>query len=199
VARPFFTRSHERPADVSIDPSASWEPTSPVTRLITVEDAPELASLLRDNRDFMASWEPLREPSYFTSQGQVETIRAALAEHGRGGNLPHVIVADGHVVGRITLNGIVRGAFQSCSVGYWVGEAWNGRGLASEALGEIVAIAFGELGLHRIQAETLLHNIASQRVLAHHGFERFGMAPKYLNIAGQWQDHEMYQLIRNDP
>jgi ribosomal-protein-alanine N-acetyltransferase len=169
-----------------------------VTRLVTVEDGPALAALLVENQDFMAPWEPHREASYFTTEGQVETIRATLAEHGRGGNLPLVIVADGRVVGRITLNGIVRGAFQSCNVGYWVGQAWNGRGLASAALGEVIAIAFGELGLHRVQAETLHHNIASQRVLAHHGFERFGMAPKYLNIAGQWQDHVMYQLVRND-
>ena len=52
-----------------------------------------------------------------------------------------------------------------------------------------------ELGLHRIQAGTLLHNVRSQRVLERTGFVRFGMAPAYLNIAGQWQDHALYQIV----
>lgn len=51
------------------------------------------------------------------------------------------------------------------------------------------------LGLHRLQAETLVHNIASQRVLEKNGFSRYGMAPEYLKIDGAWQDHLMYQRI----
>jgi ribosomal-protein-alanine N-acetyltransferase len=54
-------------------------------------------------------------------------------------------------------------------------------------------VAFVELELHRIEAGTLLDNVASQRVLERNGFVRFGVAPGYLNIAGRWQDHAMYQ------
>jgi ribosomal-protein-alanine N-acetyltransferase len=89
----------------------------------------------------------------------------------------------------------VRGAFQSCSLGYWVSADANGRGLATRAVREIAGIAFGGLGLHRIQAATLLDNARSQRVLERNGFVRIGMAPAYLNIAGRWQDHFLYQLI----
>lgn len=52
-----------------------------------------------------------------------------------------------------------------------------------------------ELRLHRLEASTLLHNIGSQRVLEKAGFERIGMAPKYLRIAGEWQDHALFQII----
>jgi len=71
----------------------------------------------------------------------------------------------------------------------------NCRGLASAAVRHIIQVAFGELGLHRIQAETLPHNVRSQRVLERTGFTRFGMAPAYLRIAGRWQDHIMWQLV----
>jgi ribosomal-protein-alanine N-acetyltransferase len=106
----------------------------------------------------------------------------------------------GELAGRITLNGIVRGPFQSCSVGYWVGAAFTRRGLATAALREIIGIAFADvgqqgLGLHRIQAETLLDNVPSQRVLERAGFSRIGMAPEYLKIAGRWQDMLLFQLI----
>jgi [ribosomal protein S5]-alanine N-acetyltransferase len=64
---------------------------------------------------------------------------------------------------------------------------------------DIVGVAFGELNLHRVQAETLVYNVRSQRVLEHNGFVRIGMAPAYLNIAGRWQDHILYQVVKGAP
>jgi [ribosomal protein S5]-alanine N-acetyltransferase len=167
-------------------------------RLITPDDAPALAQLLRLNRDFLAPWEPLRADDYFTEDAQRIGIQDALREHEQGRNLPLVMVdEEASVIGRITLNGIVRGAFQSCSVGYWVGQPEGGRGVATAALKQVISVAFGELGLHRIQGETLLDNFASQKVLERNGFVRIGMAPEYLKIAGRWQDVILYQLIND--
>jgi ribosomal-protein-alanine N-acetyltransferase len=75
----------------------------------------------------------------------------------------------------------------------------NGLGRATAAVHEIVRVAFEDLGLHRVQAETLLHNVRSQRLLERNGFIRFGLAPAYLNIAGKWQDHVMYQVVKTLP
>jgi [ribosomal protein S5]-alanine N-acetyltransferase len=168
-----------------------------VTRLVTPEDAPALAELVRVNREFLAPWEPIRSENYFTADGQRALIRADLEQYDQGSKMPHVIIDDsGRVIGRIALNGVVRGAFQSCSLSYWVGASHNGRGFATKAVCAIVRVAFEELGLHRVQAETLLHNAGSQRVLERNGFTPYGMAPEYLNIAGRWQDHALYQLVK---
>jgi [ribosomal protein S5]-alanine N-acetyltransferase len=110
-------------------------------------------------------------------------------------SVPHVILDDGRIVGRVTLSNIVRGPFQSCNLGYWVSQVENGRGMATTAVGDIKSVAFVDLDLHRIEAGTLLENIASQRVLERNGFIRFEVAPGYLNIAGTWQDHAMYQAL----
>jgi ribosomal-protein-alanine N-acetyltransferase len=167
-------------------------------RLITPDDAAALAQQLRLNRDFLAPWEPLRSDDYFTEDAQRIEIQKALREYEQDRNLPLVIVdEEARIIGRITLNGIVRGAFQSCSVGYWVSQAAGGRGAATAALQQTIAIAFGELGLHRIQGETLLDNVASQKVLQRNGFVRIGMGPTYLKIAGRWQDCILYQLIND--
>ena len=167
------------------------------TRLLTLDDAPALAELIRLNRDFLAPYEPPRPPDHFTDEGQRVAIRTALGHHALGTALPHVIVDDaGRVVGRVTLNGIVHApSFRSCSTGYWVGAADNGRGHATAAVREIVRVAFEELDLHRVQAETMLDNAASQRVLERNGFVRYGMAPRYLNLDGDWRDHYMYQVL----
>jgi ribosomal-protein-alanine N-acetyltransferase len=81
------------------------------TRLLTAGDAPILAGLLAANREFLAPWEPVREDSYFTADGQRGTIGTVLDQHERGITVPHAIVDGDRVVGRITLNNVVRGPF----------------------------------------------------------------------------------------
>jgi len=168
----------------------------PATRLVTLDDAPVLAELLRVNHDFLAPWEPIRDDDSFTVEGQSTAIRSALERYRQGITVPFVILDEsGRVVGRVTLNDIVRGAFQSCHLGYWLSAAANGRGLATAAVRDMIRLAFEDLGLHRIEAGTLLHNVRSQRVLERTGFVRFGVAPNYLKIAGEWQDHALYQIV----
>lgn len=169
------------------------------TRLIRPDDAPALADLLQRNREFLAPWEPLRADDWSTVDGQRAAIDAVLGAHAQGLGLPHVVVDhDGAVAGRITMSSIVRGAFQSASLGYWISGDRNGQGLAGAAVADMKRIAFEDLGLHRLEASTLEHNAASQRVLERNGFERIGLAPRYVRIAGRWQDHVLFQVLAED-
>ena len=171
----------------------------PVTQELSLNDAEPLARLVTANRGYLAPWSPLHGDMYFTAAGQREVLARDLAAQRRGAMLPLAILdADGEICGRINLNTIIRGAFQSASVGYWVSESRAGHGLASAAVAEVVGIAFGELGLHRLEAGTLLHNTPSQRVLARNGFRPFAVAEAYLKIAGKWQDHILFQLLNKD-
>ena len=89
------------------------------------------------------------------------------------------------VIGRASLNSVIRGAFQSASVGYVVDESHTGRNITTHALKYIINVAFSELHLHRLHGETLTDNYTSQRVLQHCGFIRYGTAPEYLRINDQ--------------
>jgi ribosomal-protein-alanine N-acetyltransferase len=169
-----------------------------VTRLVELDDAAEVAAMLRANRAFLAPWDPVRREEYFTDDGQRRQIKEMLRQYEGGATLPHVILDGGRIVGRVTLSNIVHGPFQSAQLGYFVAAAANGRGLASAAVAEIARIAFTELGLHRLEAGTLVHNAASQRVLTRNGFIRYGLAPRYLKIAGEWQDHVLFQLLADE-
>jgi ribosomal-protein-alanine N-acetyltransferase len=166
-----------------------------VTRLVSVGDAEPLARLLTANRDYLAPWSPLQDDVYFTVAGQHEVIARQLAAYERGAMLPLLILDGGKVAGSLNLNSIIRGAFQNASVGYWVSQARAGHGLAGAAVAEAIEIAFGELGLHRLDAATLLHNTPSQRVLVRNGFRPFAVAESYLKIAGRWQDHILFSLL----
>jgi len=171
-----------------------------VTRPLDLADVKALTELYAENREFLAPWQPLRPESYFTEAGQREAVEAALAQKASGSTVPLVMLdRSGAVVGTLTIASIIRGAFQSCSVGYWLAERAQGQGLATTALREAADRAFGDLRLHRIQAETLTCNAPSQRVLQRVGFEQYGMARSYMHIAGEWQDNVLYQLLTPTP
>jgi [ribosomal protein S5]-alanine N-acetyltransferase len=167
-------------------------------RPLARDDAAELAELLMRNRQFLAPFEPDRPSSFFTVAGQLARL-AELEERRRNGSGDVYAILDGpHIAGTISLSNVVRGAFQSANVGYWVDEARNGRGLASRAVGAMVEEAFRRIGLHRLEAGTLPENVASQRVLEKNGFTRIGLAPLYLHIDGGWRDHVLYQRTIDD-
>lgn len=171
-----------------------------VTRSLSLDDVEPLAALYVENRKFLAPWQPLRPDSYFTQTGQRAAVEALLAQQASGAAVALAITdAAGALAGTLTISSIIRGAFQSCSVGYWLAEHAQGRGLASAALREAVGLAFDDLRLHRVQAETLTHNARSQRVLERVGFTRYGEAPSYMHIAGEWQDNVLYQLLTPTP
>lgn len=170
-----------------------------VLRLLTIDDVPEMTSLLRDQSSHLEPWEPRRGPEYFTEAVQRDLAEQTLEDFEAGTRVPFLICDEnGALVGVLNLNGIVRGAFQSCAMGYWVRSDRAGRGYATEAVKEAVKFAFTELDLHRVQAETLAENVASQRVLARNGFQLFGAAPEYLKINGHWRDHLMFQKLNRD-
>lgn len=165
-------------------------------RPVRTGDGAALARAYAANRAHLAPWEPVRDDEFFTAAWQEHHARQCVEDAAEGRGVRFVIVSDdGEIRGRMNLNNIVRGAFWSCDLGYWIDANRLRRGLASRAVGEVADYAIRELRLHRLQAATLLQNLASQRVLLGTGFERIGLAPQYLKIAGEWQDHLLFQKI----
>lgn len=159
-------------------------------RLLTPDDAEELAALYAVNRVFLTPFEPDRTDEFFTTGFQRGRIEAAGEDHWRW-----AIVESGRITGTVVLADVRRGALQLGNVGYWVDRAHNGRGLATAAVADVVEFAFGEAGLHRLEAGTLVDNHASQRVLVKNGFERYGLARKLLKVNGAWRDHVLFERI----
>ncbi|CAM5469897.1 ribosomal-protein-alanine N-acetyltransferase [Streptomyces spiroverticillatus] len=173
-------------------------PDGVALRLATLKDAEALAEAVRENREHLSPWEPRWPESYFTTEGQAERLRDRLVQHEEGRLVPWLMVREERVVGAVTLSGIVRGPFCSAYLGYWVAADQLGRGLASGAVRHVCEVAGTQLGLHRIEATTVLHNVRSQRVLEKCGFEAIGSAPRYLHIDGEWRDHRIFQRILHD-
>ncbi len=96
------------------------------------------------------------------------------------------------LMGAVNLTQIRRGAAQMGTLGYWLGEEFQGQGYMREAVALICDFAFSELALHRLEAACMSDNVASQTVLTANGFAHEGRAKNYLQINGQWVDHELF-------
>lgn len=105
---------------------------------------------------------------------------------------------DARIVGVFNLSEIVRGGFQSCYMGYFVGAPYQRRGYMTDALGLVLAHAFETLRLHRVEANIQPDNHASLALVRRAGFTREGFSRRYLKIAGRWRDHERYALLAED-
>ena len=171
-----------------------------VMRPAETADAEALARAYVRNKEHLAPWEPVRSEEFFTARGQAALLNLEARNRGVGQLMRWLLVdpSSGEIVGSMTLNGIVFGPFRSGNLGYWIDGGVTSRGLATAAVQVICRFADTRLGLHRIQAGTLLDNLASQRVLTKCGFEPIGVAPHYLHIAGRWQDTRLFQRILND-
>ncbi|HEX4062119.1 MAG TPA: GNAT family protein [Streptosporangiaceae bacterium] len=100
----------------------------------------------------------------------------------------------GALVGGVNMNNVVHGRFQNSALGYWAFANGVGRGYLTEGLRLVIRYAFGELGLHRLEANIQPGNEASIRLVKRNGFRYEGTSPDYLFINGAWRDHERWAL-----
>ena len=163
-------------------------------RPLAFGDAAELLEVRSRNRAFLEPWEPLREESFYTLAGQTAAVEIGVAAREAGRAYPFVVEHEGRIVGGVNLNEVVRGVFQNAYLGYWIDGSCGGRGFATEAVRQAVAFAFGEALLHRVQAAVMPRNAASIRVLQKAGFREEGLALRYLQIAGAWEDHLLFAV-----
>ena len=172
-----------------------------VIRPVRQADAEVMAALRRASRGHLEPWEPVRPEAFFTAPGQALSISAALAEWKAGTRYTFTVcdAADGdRPIGNVTVANVVRGAWRSASIGYWIATEDCRRGHATAATSLAVAFSFAHAGLHRVQAAVLPRNAASRRVLEKAGFRREGHSLRYLEIAGRWEDHDLYAVTAED-
>ena len=169
--------------------------TSAVTLApLQLDDVDAMAEMTDRNREDLAEVSP-SDASADGVDGMRRRIERVLAEVDGGQRVYWTIRVDGVIAGDIVLSHIQRGALQRANLGYMVDNRHRGRGVATTAARLAVERAFGEVGLHRVEAGTKLDNVASQRVLERVGFTRVGVQRALLHIAGRWEDHYLYELV----
>jgi len=166
-------------------------------RPVRVSDARAWREIRVRNAPWLRPWEPTNPetPLYRSSLGPyVAMVRAMRREARQGQAIPWVVTYGGAFVGQLTVGSITWGSARSGQVGYWVDEAYAGRGITPTALALAVDHCFNVVGLHRLEASIRPENHASRRVVEKLGFREEGVRVRQLHINGAWRDHVCYAI-----
>jgi len=173
-----------------------------VLRPLVVEDFWAWQEVRRRNADWLLKWEPQRHPA---APDPVESrdafaVRCGARQRERqlGTGYGYGIFIDGHFRGEINLSIVQRGPFQSAYLGYWIDEACAGQGYMPESVVVMLRFAFEELRLHRVQISIIPRNKPSRRVVEKLAIRDEGVALRYLEINGVWEDHIRYAITAEE-
>jgi ribosomal-protein-alanine N-acetyltransferase len=163
-------------------------------------DWQEWALLRERSRAFLTPWEPTWPADALARSAYQRRLKRQILEWRDDEAYSFLAFArdTGGVVGGIGLSNIRRGVAQTGTLGYWVGEPYARRGYMSEATRLSLDFAFGQLGLHRVEAACLPTNAPSRGLLEKVGFQYEGYARGYLRIDGAWRDHVLYAILREE-
>lgn len=167
-------------------------------KILTPEDSDAMLNYYVRNKNHLKAYEPSRDEIFYTIKTQKNILMESYKQFLNGLSINCGIFNEEGLIGKIQLSNIVMGVFRNCFVGYSMDIDHQGKGYMKEALNLMIDYAFNDMGLHRLEASTLVDNIKSQRVLAACGFQNIGVSEKYLFINGAWRDHKIFYLINNN-
>jgi [ribosomal protein S5]-alanine N-acetyltransferase len=154
------------------------------------------------SREWLTRWEPkpiVGQPDAADDR-RVFAARCGARDRERqlGTGYGFGIFVGGRFAGEINISSIQRGPFQNAYVGYWIDEAMAGHSYVPESAVLVFRFAFEELALHRIQVAIIPRNAPSRRVAEKLGLRDEGVAFRYLEINGVWEDHVRYAITTEE-
>jgi [ribosomal protein S5]-alanine N-acetyltransferase len=169
-----------------------------VLRALSSADFPAWQEVRRRNAGWLIPWEPARTPGMpdVVESREAFAMRCSARERERqlGTGFGFGVFVAGRFAGEINLSSVQRGPFQSAYVGYWIDEAQAGNNYTPEGLLLVMRFAFEQLHLHRVQISIIPRNHRSRRVVEKLKLRDEGIALRYLEINGVWEDHVRYAI-----
>ncbi|MFU8870783.1 GNAT family N-acetyltransferase [Micromonospora sp. SL4-19] len=168
-------------------------------------DAAAWSEIRRANRAWLSPWES-HLPGTWDEMNSPTAFRFVHADQRRsartGDGMPFAVcLREGgqeRLVGHLNVGSIVRRAFCSGYVGYWVDSRVAGHGVIPTAVALAVDHAFGPGGLHRIEVNIRPENQPSRRVVEKLGFREEAYHVRYMHIDGTWRDHIGYAMTSEE-
>lgn len=171
-------------------------------RPLAASDFLEWSDVRRRNHDWLTVWEPSRHAHQAdpVSDRPAFTSRCLQRDRDRANGTAYQfgLFVDQHVVGEVNINNVIRGAMQSATIGYWIDQLHAGHGYVAEAVVLMLQFAFEQLGLHRVEICIVPRNERSRRVMEKLEIREEGVAQRYLEINGVWEDHIRFGMTAEE-
>jgi ribosomal-protein-serine acetyltransferase len=162
-------------------------------RLLAPHQADVLGAHVRENRDHLDEWLP-EMAAMDTTEAAATFIHEGLDAFARGTGASFGLWVDGQLAGVVGL-GNVSTETRSAMIGYWLGAAYQGRGLITDAVRALLAYAFGELGLNRVEITCPHDHLRSRHIPERLGFREEGTRRQTVWVHGQPHDEVIYGLL----
>lgn len=167
-------------------------------RPLIAQDFEAFSEIRIRNASWLTKWEPLvlRNTTDPSHDREAFAHRCTVRDRDRQMGISYTfgMFVNGSLAGEVNLNNVVRGALQCATIGYWIDEARAGNSYTSEAVVLISKFAFEQLKLHRVEICIIPRNTNSRRVMEKIGLREEGLAERFLEINGVWEDHMRYGL-----
>lgn len=158
-----------------------------------VADEENLFNFELENRTFFEEMVPTRGDEFYNSENFKKIHKTLLEEQVNDDSYFYLIKdREGLILGRINLVDIEK-SDKIGYLGYRVGQAYTGKGIANTALKLLIETVTGK-DIKQIKAKTTTNNIASQRVLEKNGFERIETSSEEFEMNGQMLNFVCYIL-----
>lgn len=166
-------------------------------RPLRLRDWRELEDILQSERSWLEPWEAT-VPGGSKQLDVKGMVRSLLRQHRDGSAIAAIIEYRGKMVGQLNVANILYGSVSSGSIGYWVSEKYAGRGITPAAVALITDYMFIRMGIHRAEIAIRPENKSSLRVVEKLGFRHEGTKHRYIHIDGDWRDHEIFAITREE-
>ena len=169
-----------------------------VLRPLVPPDFPVWSEVRVRNHDWLTVWEPSRAALHLDPARDRDAFSARCAARDRerqlGAAYAFGLFVDNAFAGEVNLNNVLRGAMQSGTIGYWIDQAHAGHSYVAEGVVVLARYAFEELHLHRLEICIIPRNDNSRRVMEKLRIREEGIAQRFLEINGVWEDHVRYGI-----
>jgi ribosomal-protein-serine acetyltransferase len=129
-----------------------------------------------------------------TLAGAVEFIRMARRQEAANDGFQAALTVDDRIVGVVGFHS-VNWPHGSTSIGYWLDQGHQGRGLMTRAVRTLVDHAFGEWDLHRVEIQAAVDNHRSRALAERLGFREEGVLREAERIGDRYNDLAVYAML----
>ncbi len=162
--------------------------------LIDYSMAEVFSEVATRNRDYLCQW--LAWPRFCQSPQDFRLfIQRSLHDYADGKSLTCSVWYEGELVGNISFNEI-NDDLQRATMGYWLSESHQGKGIITRAANAMIEIGFEHLELEKIQLQAATMNLASRSVAERLGMNLEGIITRNEKIGDEYLDHAIYGLSR---
>ena len=156
----------------------------------------ELFQLTQKNRDFLRQWLPWLDEVKQASDTR-EFIELQLQRFQQGEALHISIFYQEKIVGVLGYNQI-DSVNSTGYIGYWLGQEYNGKGIMTKSVRELINLGQSYYSLNRIDIRCAIDNYRSRAIPERLGFSNEGVIRHAAKVYGKYQDHVIYGLLRSD-